>query len=269
MSKAYQNFFGLTREPFAGDLRVEDLLKTTGTSGVKERVQYAVCNRGVAVVTGEVGSGKSSALRLALNSLHPSEYKALIVTATPGSVTELYKQIAWGLDLEIKTNSRVRCLRVIRGTVVELVASRRLQPFLVVDEANQLSVPVLTELHVITQNPQNGEPLFPIILAGQTALLERLTLRCVSPLASRVIARAHLESISQADMAVYLQHHIKLAGGKYEIFSDPALLAIYQSSGGFYRKANHLTRGALIAAAAEKCQIVSPEHVRQAATELI
>ncbi len=70
-------------------------------------------------------------------------------------------------------------------------------------------------------------------------------------------------------MTAYLQHHIKLAGGKPGLFSDPARLAIYQSSGGFYRKANHLTRGALIAAAAEKCQIVSPEHVRKAATELI
>lgn len=269
MSNAYQNFFGLMREPFAQNLQVEDLMETPGTRGVKERVLYAVRNRGVAVVTGEVGSGKSTALRLALNSLHPSEYKPLVVTATPGSIGELYKQIAWGLDLEFATNSRVRCMRIIRNTVSELVESRKLQPFLVVDEANHLSVAVLSELHVITQNPRNGEPLLPVVLAGQTALQERLMLRCVSPLASRVIARSHLEAVSQADMAEYLQHHIKLAGGKPGLFSDPALLAIYQSSGGFYRKANHLTRGALIAAAAEKCQIVSPEHVRQAATELI
>lgn len=269
MRNAYRNFFGLSREPFAGDLRVEELLETVGTSGVRERVQYAVRSRGVAVVTGEVGSGKSSALRLALNSLHPSEYRALVVTATAGSIIELYKQIAWGLDLEIATNSRARCMRIIRSTVLELAENRKLQPFLVVDEANHLSVPVLSELHVITQNSQNGEPLLPVIMAGQTALLERLTLRCVSPLASRVIAKSHLEAISQADMTAYLEHHIKLAGGKLGLFSDSARLAIYQSSGGFYRKANHLTRGALIAAAAEKCQIVSPEHVRKAATELI
>lgn len=269
MSNAYRNFFGFTREPFAAELRSEDLLKTPGTVKVCERVLYAVCHRGVAVVTGEVGSGKSTALRLALSSLHPSEYKTLVVTATPGGMGELYKQIAWGLGLEASGNGRARLLRQIRTAVCDLVESRKLQPLVVVDEANHLSVAVLAELHVVTQNPRNGEPLLPFILAGQTGLLDKLSLRCVAPLASRVIAKSHLDAVSQDDMTAYLQHQLQLAGGKPGLFSEPALLAIFQSSGGFYRKINHLARGALIAAAAEKCQIVSPDHVRQAGTELI
>jgi general secretion pathway protein A len=86
MSSAYRNFFGFTHEPFAAELRPEELLKTQGTINVGERVLYAVRQRGLAVVTGEVGSGKSTALRLALAGLHPSEYKTLVITATPGSI---------------------------------------------------------------------------------------------------------------------------------------------------------------------------------------
>jgi hypothetical protein len=65
-----------------------------------------------------------------------------------------------------------------------------------------------------------------------------------------------------------LLHHLKLAGIKKPLFDETAITAIHQGSGGLLRKANHLARGALIAAAAEKCQTVCAEHVRIAATEV-
>jgi type II secretory pathway predicted ATPase ExeA len=259
----------MKREPFASDLRIEEILETADTQAVRERLHYTVGLGAVGVVTGEVGAGKSTALRLAVADLHPSEYKLVCVIATPGSINELYKQIAWELGLEAATGSRVKLMRMIRETVAEQVESRKMRPVLVVDEAQHLSSQVFSELHVITQFEQDARPMLPMILAGQTALLERLSLRCAAPLASRVVARTHLNAVTLADMTQYLNHHLKLAGGKPGLFSEPAYLAIHQGSGGFYRKANHLARGALIAAAAEKCQVISPEHVRIAASELI
>jgi len=70
-------------------------------------------------------------------------------------------------------------------------------------------------------------------------------------------------------MDAYLNHHLKIAGITQQLFSEPAVTAIHQGSGGLLRRANHLARGALIAAAAEKTQLVSAEHVRIAATELV
>lgn len=269
MSELYRSFFGLKREPFGTDLRIEELLETPATQAVRERFHYAVRLGAIGVVTGEVGSGKSTALRWAAHGLHPSEYKPLSVTATSGAITELYRQIAWALDLEINTNSRARLTRAIRAAVVDLVENRKIRPVLILDEASHLGAEVLAELHVVTQYRHDSCPMFPIILAGQTALLDRLSLRSVAPLASRVVARAHIEAVSLTDMTHYLQHHLQIAGAKLNLFSEQAILAIHQGSGGIYRRANHLARGALIAAAAEKCQIVSPEHVRIASTELI
>ncbi|CAO0820254.1 hypothetical protein DFAR_1460010 [Desulfarculales bacterium] len=68
-------------------------------------------------------------------------------------------------------------------------------------------------------------------------------------------------------MQAYLLHYLKIAGIKQKLFSDPAVNAIHQGSGGLFRGANHLARGALIAAAEEQAQVVSPERVRIAATE--
>jgi type II secretory pathway predicted ATPase ExeA len=75
--------------------------------------------------------------------------------------------------------------------------------------------------------------------------------------------------VDRKGMEDYLTHHLRLAGLNHSVFSEQAITAIHQGSGGLFRKANHLARGALIAAAAEKCQQVSAEHVKLASTELI
>jgi len=89
------------------------------------------------------------------------------------------------------------------------------------------------------------------------------------PIASRVVARSHLEGLDHTQMANYLKHHQEIAGVKNQLFADDAILAIYQGSGGLLRRANNLARGALIAATREKGKVVSAEHVRIASTEII
>lgn len=78
-----------------------------------------------------------------------------------------------------------------------------------------------------------------------------------------------MEGLKHKDMAGYIKHHLQVAGIKDQVFSDEAILAIHQGSGGLLRRANLLAKGALIAAAHEKCTVVSAEHVRMASTEVI
>ncbi|CAO0821768.1 hypothetical protein DFAR_2620015 [Desulfarculales bacterium] len=83
------------------------------------------------------------------------------------------------------------------------------------------------------------------------------------------MARGHLAGPSLQNMQAYLLHHLKIADVKQNLFSDPAIIAKQQGSGGLFRRANHMTRCAIIATAEEQIQVVSPEHVCIAATELI
>ena len=100
MSQAYRPFFGFSREPFSSELKVEEILKTEAVLAVADRVDYAIRLGAIALITGEVGSGKSTALRFATSRLHPSEYRLIWVTAGGGSILELYRQIAWELEVE-------------------------------------------------------------------------------------------------------------------------------------------------------------------------
>ena len=261
---SYRPFFGLTREPFSADLETSAILQTDELLAIGQRVEYVIRIGGIALVTGEVGAGKSTSLRWAAGQLHPSRYKTLWITATAGSILEVYRQLLAELDINTVSSSRAVLTRLIRQQIQALVSTKKQQPLLIIDEASLLRLDVFAELHTLTQFEGDSKPWLPVILAGQNNLADNLLYRTAIPLASRVVARAHLKAVNRERMELYINHHLALAGLKNSPFDEQALTAVHQGSGGLFRKANHLARGALIAAAAEKSQHVTADHVRTA-----
>lgn len=261
-------YFGFKLEPFSSEVSAKQLLKLPSMVAVKERFDY-VSGGGVLVITGEVGSGKSTSLRWSQSHFHASQYLFLNVTASGGSLNEFYRQLCWAMDMQPRTGSRVGLIREFKSCIREISTAKKQKILVVVDEAHLLRAEVFAELHTLTQFDNDSKNMFAIVLAGQPNLLEKLTYRSSAPLASRVIARTHLSNLNQDQMAVYLEHHLSVAGVKKQLFSEPAITAIYQGSAGILRKANLLARGSLVAAATEKENSVSAEHVRLASTELM
>ncbi len=266
---AYRPFFGFTREPFSNDLSINEILKTTELHAVRTRFEYVLSLGGIAVITGEIGSGKSTAIRFAKSQLHPSQYLCLDLIATSGTITELYRQIAEAIGIAKITTSKARMTSAIRAEIRNLVTTKRLKPVLIIDESSLLRLDVFCELHTLLQYEHDSKAYLPLVLIGQEALIAKLSFRNSAALASRVIARYHLEGLNLEDMHRYILHHLHIAGISTDLFEEPATVAIHQGSGGLLRKANHLARGALIAAAKGKCQTVSAEHVRMAASEIL
>jgi len=265
---SYRTFFALTREPFSSDLNVNEILQTQELLAVKERFDYTLRIGAMALVTGDIGSGKSTALRYAMGQLHPSEYATFYLTASSGSILELYRQILAELGLQSTGTSRATLTKLIKREIQELVLGKKMKIALVLDEASLLRLDVFQELHTLTQFDGDSKPYLPIILAGQSHLIDKLTYRTSQPLASRIVARSHLEGVNRQDMEHYLRHHLSIAGVKKNPFDQAAITAIHQGSGGIFRKANHLARGALIAAAKQQCATVTADHVRLASTEV-
>jgi general secretion pathway protein A len=265
---SYKPFFGFTKEPFAQDISLEDLYPLPGLQAAAERFLYALQLGAVSLITGDVGSGKSTALRYAAGKLHPSQYKVVSLVATTGPMADLLKQICNGFDVDGQTNSLARLTGMLRSAVLE-ITGRKQTPVLIIDEASLLRLEIFAQLHTISQFAMDSKPLLPIVLAGQNNLIDKLMFHTSRPLASRIIGKSHLEGLKHKDMAGYIKHHLKIAGVKEHLFPDEAILAIHQGSGGLLRRANLLAKGALMAAAHEKCQVVSPEHVRMASTEIM
>jgi len=268
MHDSYRSFFGLTREPFTSDISRKDILETQAVKGVQDRVLHAISIGATSLVTGEIGSGKSTALRYVVEGLHPSQYRVIYVTATSGSILELYRQITCEMNIDLASNSKAFMTKRIKSEVLEWVLGKKIKVVLVIDEASLLRLHVFAELHTITQFEKDSKPYLPIVLAGQNNLADNLRFRDALPLASRVVGKTHLQGADRKQMQQYLDHHLNLAGVQHSIFEEPAVTAIHQGSGGLFRKANHLARGAIIAAAKSQQTMVSAEHVRLAATEI-
>ncbi|RNC67966.1 MAG: DUF2075 domain-containing protein [Desulfuromonadales bacterium] len=269
MDTSYRQFFALQKEPFGADIARKDVMLTKPPTATQERIQYGLRLVAVVLVTGEIGSGKSTTLRYVLGGLHPSEHKVIYVTATSGSILELYRQILGEFGNESTSSSRAVMTKSIKQEILELTLGKKMKVVLVIDEASLLRMEVFAELHTLTQFEQDSKPWLPVILAGQANLLENLKYRTSMPLAARVVARSHLKGGDLETMTAYLKHHLAIAGVTRMLFDDAAITAIHQGSGGLYRKANHLARGALIAAAKTESAMVNAEHVRVAATELL
>ncbi len=164
--------------------------------------------------------------------------------------------------------SRAVMTQKIKQEILELVLGKKMKAVLVIDEASLLRLEVFAELHTLTQFESDSKPFLPMVLSGQANLIDNLRYRNSMPLASRIVGKCHLQGVSKKGMEEYLSHHLTIAGVERNIFENASITAIHQGSGGLFRKANHLSRGAIIVAAKQKSEMVTSEHVRIAATEI-
>lgn len=265
----YKEYFGFKNEPFSNEIPEKKLLEFPSMVGVKERIDYVLKIGAVMALTGDVGSGKSTSLRWSLSHYHPSEVLILNVIASTGSLSELYKQICWALEIEVKGSGGAGLVKSIRRTIKEIANSKKQKILLVIDEANLLRADVFMEIHTLTQFKNDSKSLIGVVFAGQSNLLDKLTYRSSEPIASRIVAKTHLSTITRSQMEEYISHHLKYAGIKKGLFNESAITAIHQGSGGLLRKANHLAKGGLIGACRDGEQQVGADHIRLASTELI
>ncbi len=150
MRSEYKDFFGFTREVFCSDIAAKDILVTPSVKGISERIQYAVHLGAIALITGEIGSGKSTALRYSVRNLSVSKYRIINVVASSGSIIELYQLILSELGINVGSNSRAVMSRQIKKEILETI-HEKIKTILIIDEASILRPDVFSELHTLTQ----------------------------------------------------------------------------------------------------------------------
>lgn len=262
-----KHFFGLKRDPFPQDVPLKDLFIHPSLEPLEKRVLFSVDQKAISIITGDVGSGKSTSLRYVSNKCHNSEYHKIQIIGGGYSLMELYRQILLSFGLTFQSYQISIMFQKIRELILE-IASRKITPLLIIDEAHLFKQTVFSQLHTLIQFEFDSKPIMPLILCGQEVLIDRLMSTNSRPLASRVLGRSHLEALNKDVMEEYLKHHLKLSGCSKNIFSEETIFAIHQGSGGILRRANALAKTAMVAAALDSSNTVTPEHVRIATTEV-
>lgn len=263
----YRKHFALTRHPFEKDLAPDDLFETASLSELTVRLTHLLDMRGIGLVTGESGSGKTTACRRLVAGLNTGLYRVLYVSLTTGNVMDLYKTIAWELGLPTERN-RAALFKQIRSEVSRLCAENRLRPVLIVDEAHHLRTDVLEDLRLLTNYAMDSDNRLCVVLVGHPGLRRRLNMAALDALAQRVVVRAHVRGIGREELGPYLEHRLRLAGCELPLFEAPSVEAIFQASNALPRRVNLLAHHALFAAAIARAKTVTTEHIQAALQEV-
>ena len=263
----YLRHFALTRFPFEADLAPDELFTSQAIAEAQSRLKHLLELKGIGLITGEVGSGKTTVCRRLAASLHPGRYRLFYVALSTGNVMDMYKSIAWELGLPTERN-RAAAYRVIRTEITRLTREAKQRPVVIVDEAHHLRNDVLEDLRLLTNYEMDSENRLCLLLVGLTELRRRLAMAVHESIASRIVVRYHLSGLSREELPHYLTHRLRLAGCELPLFEPPAIEALFQATQGMPRKINRLAHYTLSAAALAKARQATREHVEAALDEV-
>jgi type II secretory pathway predicted ATPase ExeA len=261
-------FFGFKKSPFSDNPDAKQLFPSQAWNQVKARLQFLVDHHGTGLLTGEVGSGKSTAVRTFSAALHPNLYKILYLHWTSGSVWDLLLQLARQLDLE-PAHYRGDLVRQISDAIVRLNQSKKQHPILICDEAQLLRHPALEQLPLLLNFDMDSSHYLTLLLVGQPLLRRTLSLQMHEPLRQRIAVQYHLDGLSREELEAYLTHQLKAAGVSQPLFDDTARQALYQATKGMLRKVNKLALTALRLAAERKASTVDEAILLDATREAL
>ena len=263
----YRKHFAFTRLPFETPAETDELFESAARREAEARLGHLIDLRGIGLLTGEVGSGKTTVCRHLTAGLHPGLYRVHYVSLTTGNVLDIYKEMAWELGLPIE-RSRATARQAIRNEVSRLVTEAKQLPVLVIDEAHHLRNDVLEDLRLLTNFAMDAEQRLCLILVGLTELRRRLAMAMHESLAQRLVVRHHLAGLQRDELDAYIEHRLRLAGCELPLFEPPAVEAMFQSARGLPRQINRIAHYALSAAALEGAKTVNAEHLQHALEEL-
>lgn len=223
---------------------------------------------GFVVITGEIGSGKTTVCRTLLNRLDPAIKVALILNTHLGK-KELITSILEDLDIEYKSTSKTHLLTALNKYLVKQ-ASNDVNVVLIIDEAQNLTPSVLEEIRMLSNLETEKEKVIQIILIGQPELKKKLALPRLEQFSQRVVLHYHIEPLSYDETANYIKHRLMKAGNAAaDIFTQGAVDEIYKFSKGVPRLINLACHNALISGLVSESQYITVDIAREALKELL
>ncbi len=262
----YESYYGFTKTPFTKDISPSQLFNHNQHEEALARLSYVVKERSIGVLTGEVGSGKSVALRSMAASLDESRHSVVYffgLAGLRGFYSELVVHLG-GTPRFLKAHLIAQAKELIEAET----QGRKKSLVIIIDEAHILEPHVLDEIRLLTNSNMDSASAFSLILSGQPMLGKKLNLSSLLALSQRVALRCQLKGLNLEETAGYIRHHLTIAGRSDALFSDDAVALIHGSSAGIPRRINNIASQSLVAGFLEKKGIIDEATVRQAVAEL-
>ena len=255
------DYYGFKLTPFSRTIPPTDLFPSRGHQEIQARLNFALLERLPALITGDVGTGKSTALRAFVHSLDRNLYPVAYLANPYLKVTTLYSQILLALQVE-PAYSFNRLLPQLRSTLADLARQGRYL-LLILDEAHRLPPDIFDQLRFLLNDSMDSASLLTLVLLGQPDLAQLLRFAPYQALHQRIAVRYHLRPFDLQETVAYIKHHLRIAGAQAPIFSDGFIASISDYTKGVPRQINNLCRSALLLGATENKQILDETDLKR------
>jgi len=267
----FVSYFGLKENPFADSVHPSFFFRTDSHSEAFRSMTLAVDFRAsLGMVTGPSGTGKTLVSQLLLQHFEEPKHRVVLVLVTPGlSKTGLLREILSELNLALPVGiARVQDLvKQLSNHIIELhEQSQRL--VIIVDECHLLSSDCLHIVRTISNIETPQEKLVTCLLFGESRLAQRLEHTSYASLSNRIYLRSELQPLTEDEVAQYMKFRLMTAGRLTELFTDAALRAIHEHSGGICRSVNKLAMLCLIEGADRRSKVIDDPIVQAAAKRM-
>lgn len=258
----YLDHFGLQRKPFTLLPDPGFLLLTRQHDMALRLLEYGLASDAmISVLTGEVGSGKTTLVRCLLDKTQDNVAVGL-VNVTPDVSASLLQWVAAALDLTLSAADPVTAQRAITDFIVSQYARGR-RVLLVIDEAQNLGLQRLEELRLLTNLNVDQHLVLQMLLVGQPELRDMLRQPALRQFLQRVSIDYHLAPLDASESRTYVRHRLEVAGGRSDLIDEEAITLAHAASGGVPRLINQLCDLALLYSFADARDRVDGRLMRQ------
>ncbi|BDV42578.1 ATPase [Geotalea uraniireducens] len=241
----YREFYGLREKPFSKTPDPRYLFLSRGHREALARLQYAVEERELALLTGDIGCGKTTISRALMDAMGES-CRFCFVFNPRLTALEFLRVIARSLGVDNPAAAKDELLKQLVEAIYALHGERRC-PVIVIDEAQLIpDREIFDEIRLLTNYQLDDQNLMSVVIMGQPELRQILADAAHEPLRQRIALHYHLQPLTLEETLEYIDFRLEVAGGPPGLFSPDAVQRIFELSGGVPRKINILATNALL-----------------------